>query len=197
MSRGLVEPTFVPLIAVLQNHPAHHRRQRQGNHRRNQNRHAEGYGKFLEQPPHHVLHEQQGNQYGDQRNRERENREADLFRALQGRLQRGLALFDIARDVFDHHNRVVDDEARRNGQGHQRQVIQTVAQQVHHAERAHQRNRHGHAGDGGGGQAAQKQENDHDDERNRQHQLELDIYYGGANRVGPVGQDRTVNQRRP
>ncbi len=60
-----------------------------------------------------------------------------------------VAFLDVARDVLDHHDRVVDDEAGRDGQRHQRQVVQAVAEQVHHAEGADQRQRHGDAGDDG------------------------------------------------
>jgi hypothetical protein len=34
------------------------------------------------------------------------------------------ALFQMARDVFDHHNRVVHHEAGRNRQRHQRKIVQ-------------------------------------------------------------------------
>ena len=69
------------------------------------------------------------------------------LRALERRLERRLALLDVARDVLDHHDRVVDDEAGRDGERHQRQVVEAVAEQVHHAERADERQRHGDAGD--------------------------------------------------
>src|SRR6218665_3877547 len=42
---------------------------------------------------------------------------------------------------------VIDHEADRNRQRHQRQIIEAVAGQIHHARRAHQRQRHGNAGD--------------------------------------------------
>ena len=61
--------------------------------------------------------------------------------------QRRLALLDVAGDVLDHHDGVVDHEAGGDGQRHQRQVVQAEAQQVHHAEGADQRQRHGDAGD--------------------------------------------------
>ena len=51
----------------------------------------------------------------------------------------------IARDVLDHHDRVVHDEAGGDGERHQRQVVEAVAQQVHDGERADQRQRHGDA----------------------------------------------------
>ena len=56
-------------------------------------------------------------------------------RALQRGLHRRLALLDVARDVLDHHDRVVDHEAGRDGQRHQAQVVQAVAQQVHQRRR--------------------------------------------------------------
>ena len=54
---------------------------------------------------------------------------------------------DVARDVLEHDDRVVDDEAGRDRQRHQRQVVEAVAQQIHDAERADQRHRHGDARD--------------------------------------------------
>ena len=52
--------------------------------------------------------------------------------------QRIVAFFDVADDVLDHDDGVIHDEARGNRQRHQRQVIQAVAGQIHHAERADQ-----------------------------------------------------------
>ena len=41
--------------------------------------------------------------------------------------QRRLALFDVAGDVLDHDDGVVDHEAGRDGQRHQRQVVEAEA----------------------------------------------------------------------
>ena len=48
----------------------------------------------------------------------------------------------IARDVLDHDDRIVDDEAGGDGQRHQRQVVEAEMRQVHHREGADQRQRH-------------------------------------------------------
>ena len=64
---------------------------------------------------------------------------------LMRRLHRLHALLDVAEDVLQHHDRIVDHEADRDGQRHQRQVVQAVVQQVHHREGADQRHRHGDA----------------------------------------------------
>jgi hypothetical protein len=52
-----------------------------------------------------------------------------------------------ARDVLGHDDGVVDDEARRDGERHQRQVVEAVARQEHEAESADERQRHGDARD--------------------------------------------------
>ena len=59
------------------------------------------------------------------------------------------ALFQVARDVLDHHDGIVHHETGGDRQRHQRQVVEAVVQQVHHAERADQRDGHRHAGNEG------------------------------------------------
>ena len=54
-----------------------------------------------------------------------------------------MPIFEIAGDVLDHHDGVVDHKAGGDGERHQREVVDGVAEQVHHAEGAHQRERHG------------------------------------------------------
>ena len=46
------------------------------------------------------------------------------LRALERGAERLLALLDVARDVLDHHDRVVDDEPGRDRERHQRQVVE-------------------------------------------------------------------------
>src|ERR1700719_3327606 len=47
-------------------------------------------------------------------------------------------------------NGVVDDKAGGDGNRHDRTIVQTIAEQVHHSESAYQRERHGNAGNDGG-----------------------------------------------
>ena len=169
---------------------AHHRRERQGDHGRNDDRDGKRHGKLAEQAPHHVAHEQQRNQHGDQRHGQRENGEADLLRALERRFHGRIARFDVARDVLDHHDGIVHHEAGGDGQRHQRQVIQAVAQDVHRRESADQRQRHSHAGDDGGVETSQEQEDDQHDQPDRQHQFELDVgnrCFDGGGQIGKRG----------
>ena len=124
---------------VFQDSGGHHRRQSErdecGEHDGDGQRHRE----FAEQTAHDIRHEQQRNQHGNQRNRQRNDGEADFAGSLERRRHRRLAHFEIARDVLDHHDGVVDDEAGRDGERHQREIVEAVTQHVHHGEGADQR----------------------------------------------------------
>ena len=148
-----------------------------------------GDGEFTKEAAHNIAHEQERDEYGDQGDGERYDGETDLLRTLQRGLKRRLTVLYEPRDVFDHHDCVVHHKAGGDGQGHERQIVQAVAEQVHHAEGADQRQGHGDTGHGGGRQVAQEEEDDHDHERHRQHELELHVAHGSANRVGAIGED--------
>ena len=72
-----------------------------------------------------------------------------------------LAHLHVARDVLQHHDRVVHDEADAQRQRHQRQVVEAVAEQVHHGERADDRHRQRQARDQRGREVAQEEEDHH------------------------------------
>ena len=102
---------------------------------------------------------------------------------------------DVAGDVLDHHDGVIHHKAGRNRQRHQREVVQAVAEQVHHAEGADQGERHRHARDDGRGQRPQEQEDHQHDQGHGQHQLELDILDRSPDRRGAVGQHGDLDGR--
>jgi hypothetical protein len=99
-----------------------------------------------------------------------------------------IALFDEARDVLDHHDGVVHHKAGGDGQRHQGEVVQRVAQQVHHAEGADDRQRHRDRGNDGGRQVAQEEEDHHHHQGDGEHQLEFHVLDRGANGGGAVGE---------
>ena len=107
-----------------------------------------------------------------------------------------LAFFDVARDVLDHHDGVVHHEAGGDGERHEREVVEAVAQQVHHAEGADDRERHRDRRDDGGGEVAQEEEDDHDDQRDGEHQLEFDVLDRGADGDGAVGEHLDLDDGR-
>ncbi len=119
--------------------------------------------------------------------------EADLFGAAQRRPHRRIAFFDVADDVLDHHDRVVHHKAGGNRQRHQGQVVEAVPQNVHHPECSDQRQRHSHAGNDGGGQIAQEHEDHQHHQSDGQAEFELNVFHGGADGVGAVGENLDVN----
>src|SRR6266849_689605 len=186
--RFAVEPGLFFFRLVAQQFGAHHRRQRQRNKRGDQDGDGQSNREFPKQPPHDITHEEQRNQHGNQRNRQRNDGETDLFGAAQGRLHRRIALFNVAADILNHHDRVVDDESRRNRQRHQRKIIQRIAQKIHHPESADNGERHRHARNNRRAYAAQEQKDHHHHQGNGQHQRELHIRHRRANRVRAVRQ---------
>ena len=77
-----------------------------------------------------------------------------------------MPLFKMPRDVLHHHDGIVNHKSRGDGERHQRQVVERVAEQVHHGEGSDERNRNGDAGNERGARAAQKQEDHQDDQAN-------------------------------
>ena len=165
--RPLEEPPARLLGFFAQKPGAHHRRERQRNDRGHEDGDGQGDSKLPEEPPHNVAHEQERNQYRHQRNRERDDGEPDLLRAFQGRLQRLVPLLDVADDVLNHDDGIVHHETGGNGQRHERQIVDAVAQQIHDGEGSDQRKRHRHAGNDRRRQIAQEDKDHHHHQRHR------------------------------
>ena len=170
-----LETRFPGLGLRLEQLGAGHRHQRQRNHRRDQDGDRERDGEFAEQPADHVAHEQQRDQHRNQRHRQRDDGEADLLGALKRGLQRRVAFLEIAGDVLDHDDGIVDHEAGGDGQRHQRQIVEAEAEQIHGAQRADQRQRNRKARDQRRARVAQEHEDHQHHEDNRERQLELDV----------------------
>ncbi|MNN48960.1 hypothetical protein D3C81_1634620 [compost metagenome] len=91
-------------------------------------------------------------------------------------------------DVFHHDNRVVDDEADRDDDRHQRQVVQAETEEVHQSETGDQRNTQNRRDNQGRRQLAQAQRHHRDHQQDRDQQGDLDLMQGGANGLGSVDQ---------
>ena len=129
-----------------QEQTAHHRRGRERDRQRYQDRDRKRDGEFAEQPSEDAAHQQNREEHRDQREADRQHGEADLARAAKGGLHRRQSVFHVTGDVFQNDDGVIDDEAGGDGQRHQRQQVEAVAEQVHHAEGADDRDRHRNAG---------------------------------------------------
>ncbi len=83
-------------------------------------------------------------------------------------------------DVLDDDDRVVHDEACRDRQRHQREVVEAVAEKVHRAERPEQRQRNRNAWNDGRAGTAQEHEHHQYDQKDGQHERALDVLHRGA-----------------
>ena len=98
----------------------------------------------------------------------------------------GIAVLDVPVDVLDDDDRVVDHEADRDRERHQRQVVEAEIEQIHRRERAEQRQRHGDARNQRRPEIAQEQQDHQHDQDDGQRQRELDVRNRGADRRGAV-----------
>jgi len=80
---------------MLEQLRAHHWYQRQGNDGGNQYGYRQGDCELAKQASHDVLHEQQRNEHGDQRYRQRNDGETDLPGALQRGFERRIARLNV------------------------------------------------------------------------------------------------------
>ena len=101
-------------------------------------------------------------------------------------LHRGFALFDVADDVLDHHDGIVDHEAGADRQRHQGEIVEAEAAEPHDAEESRSRQRQRDAGDQSRAQRAQEQQHHQDDKPDAQNQRELHVVDRGADSAGAV-----------
>ena len=87
---------------------------------------------------------------------------------------------DVPGGVFHDDDGVVHHEAGRDGERHQREIVEGVAEQVHRAEGADQRDRHDQRGNQRGAIAVQEHVDHQNDHGHREHQGLLDLAQRGA-----------------
>ncbi|MNE42477.1 hypothetical protein D3C81_1317660 [compost metagenome] len=149
---------------------AHHRCQRQRDNQRQPDRHRQGDGELAEQAARQAFHQQQRNKHCHQRHAHRQHGEAHFTHPDQRRINGFHAGLDVAGNILQHHDSVVDHEAGSDGQCHQRQVIQTEAAQIHGGEGADQRDRHRYRRDQRSAAGTQEDEHHQDHQPNGDHQ---------------------------
>ena len=77
------------------------------------------------------------------------------------------AMLEVALDILDDDDGVVDDDADRKHQSEQRQRVERVTERGEHREGADQRHRDGDERDQRGTPALQEDEDDQDDQQHR------------------------------
>ena len=151
----------------------------------------------VHEPPDDPLHERDGQEHGDERQRRGQHGQADLARSLDRRLERIHALFfDEAVDIFQHHDRVVNHDTDGKRQGQQGHAIERKVHGVHQRKRADDR---GGNGDGRNDGRAPVPEEDQDDDRGKnaaQFEMLLHRIGRGLDVLGLVAGDADFVARR-
>src|SRR5260370_5166926 len=181
-----IEAAVLNFLVRAQEARRHHWGQRQRHDQRYENGHRQRHCELAEQPSDDPAHQQQGNQYRYKRNADRYDRKSDFSRALERSRERRLTFLYVTCDVLQHDDGVVDNEANRNRQCHQRQIIESVAEKPHQRTRAKQRQRNRDARDDRCPDAAQEDEDHHHHKRNGDQQRELNVFDGGADGQGTI-----------
>ncbi len=109
---GHVDAAMLFRALVLQQVGAHHGRGGQRDDHGHENGRRESDGKLAEETANDSAHQQKRDKDGNERNADGEDGEADFFRALQRRGKGLHAVFQMARDIFHHHDGIIDHKSR-------------------------------------------------------------------------------------
>ena len=156
-------------VVRLEQQRGERRRKRQRIERRDRRRHRDGDRELQVELAGNAGDEGRRHEHGDQHQRDRDDRRPDL---VHGQMRRRIGRQpsgDVALDILDHDDRIVDDDADRQNEAEQRQHVEREAGGVEHRQRADQRNRDRH--DRHDRHAPRLQEDDDDDD-DQQHRLE-------------------------
>ena len=178
---GRVHPPVFHSVLRAQEAAAKHGSQCQRDEARHQNRGHDHHGKFVQEPADDPTHEKHRNKDGYERHGHRKNREADFPRPFHRRVHHALAQLHVPHDVFEHHDRIVNDEANRKRQGHQRQIVDRVIQLIHHRKRTHDGHGQRDTWNQSRGDIAQKEKDHQNYENNCEKQRELYVVDRAAN----------------
>ena len=124
-------------------------------------------GELPEELPRDARDERCRHEHGGQRQRDRDQGLADLVHGLVRGVARAHALAQIALDVLDHHDRIVDHDADRQHEPEQREVVEREAGRGEHQECANQGHRDRHDRDDRGAPGLQEQDHDDHDQPDR------------------------------
>ena len=139
-----------------------HRVEGEGDEEGDEDREGDRDPELEEEAPHDPLHEGDRDEDGDDGERRREDREADLGRADAGRRHVVLPLLEVPHDVLPDDDRVVDEEADRERERHERHDVQRHPEEVHDDERGDDRDRERQPGDDGRAPGVEEEEDDQD-----------------------------------
>ena len=196
LQRADQNPGLRGMVGRAQEAAAQHRRQRQRNEPRHQDGEADDDRELVEDAPDDAAHEEHRDEHRDQRDRHRYDREGDLARALERGLHRGETRLTVTDDVLQHDDRVVDHEADRERERHQRNVVEAVPRDVHRRKGPDDGNREGERGNDRRRESADEQKDDEHHQDDGKHQRVLHVGHGGLNGHRKIVAHRDVDRAR-
>ena len=135
----------------------HHRCQHACHHQGKEHRDRRGPAELHEEASRHAAHERGGQEHRDEGKGGGNHRQADLIGGFHRRAQRRLALAQMAHDVLDLYDGIVNQDAHHQRQRQQGDDIDGETHRMHHGERRNHRQRQRHGGDKRGAPIAQEE----------------------------------------
>ncbi len=149
---------------VFQEIGGEHRRDEARGEQREEHLHRNRDAELLEELPGDSRHETCRREDRDDRQRDRDDGEADFVGGFKRRAIGRLAHPHVAHDVLDLDDGVVDEDTGRQRDGEEADEVQRKSKDVHRPECREDRQRQRDRGDDGGADIAQEQEHDDDGE---------------------------------
>ena len=180
------EPCAQNLLPAFEHGRAHHGCRGERDDHGDEHCHRKDNGKFPEDAAKDAWHEQDGDKDCHKGEGHGDNGKAHLARAVQGRAQGRFPLFQPAHYVFQNNNGVVHHKARGNGEGHEGEVVQGVAKDVHDSKGSYEGDRCSYCRYGRCPVVAQKEEDHQDHQNHGEHKAQLHLCQRGADGDGSV-----------
>ena len=149
---------------MSQQHRTHHGRQGERHQARDQHSTGQGQRKLTEQLTCSPWRESQRCKHSRQSERHGHNGKANFLSALDGRGKRIEPLFNVAVNVFQHHDGIVHHQSDGQNKRQQGQCIDGEASQSHDGKSAHQTHGNGHDRNDGGPYGSQEDKNHNRDQ---------------------------------
>ena len=184
------------LVSRFQENRGERRRQSERHESRDQRRRGDGDRELLVegalQPG--DIGDRHENRAEHQRNCDQ--RAADLVHGLVRGLLGRHAEVEIAFDILDDDDRVVDDNADGEHQSEKRQRVEGEAQELHHQKAADEGHRNRHHRNHRGAPCLQEENDHHDNEQDRFEKRVDDLIDGLLNEFGRIVDDRIIDAGR-
>ena len=129
-----LHPGLAAVSSLAQDPRTHHRSQRDRDNTRSEDRHDDRHGEFPEDSADDPGNHHHWQKHHRQRDGHGDDGKGDLAGAIDGCHHWLLARLDQADSVLQEDDGVIDKKTNRQGQRHQREVIQTEVKHAHHEE---------------------------------------------------------------